>query len=208
MITALCPFERRGLKISDKQNCIPTEEPCAESARQALSELDAARSADRPYQMVLTDMHMPGMDGFGLVEEIRRRPEILPVTVVMLPSTGQSGDAEQCRRLGIHAYLNKPVRRQEAARGMQGGNLRSFGMMLDGRLPTTSIRRCGEDATLLIVLNAHDDNCPVHPRRRRAEGSGQGLGGGVGKGHARAGAERVGRENDRRSLRGSGDQRE
>ena len=46
---------------------------------------------------------------------------------------------------------------------MQDGNLRSFGMMLDGRLPTTSIRRCGEDATLLIVLNAHDDNCPVHP---------------------------------------------
>ena len=46
---------------------------------------------------------------------------------------------------------------------MQDGNLRSFGMMLDGRLPTTSIRRCGEDTTLLIVLNAHDDNCPVHP---------------------------------------------
>jgi hypothetical protein len=39
---------------------------------------------------------------------------------------------------------------------MQDGNLRSFGMMLDGRLPTTSIRRCGEDATLLIVLNAHE----------------------------------------------------
>jgi hypothetical protein len=48
---------------------------------------------------------------------------------------------------------------------MQDGNLRSFGMILDGRLPTTSIRRCGEDATLLIVLNAHDENCPVHPRQ-------------------------------------------
>jgi CheY-like chemotaxis protein len=53
------------------------------------------------------------MDGFGLVQEIRRRPEILPVTAVMLTSAGHSGDAEHCRKLGIHSYLYKPVRRQE-----------------------------------------------------------------------------------------------
>jgi two-component system, sensor histidine kinase and response regulator len=86
---------------------------CAASGSEALSELDAACSAARPYQMVLTDMHMPGMDGFGLVQEIRCRPEILPVTVVMLTSAGHSGDAEHCRKLGIHSYLYKPVRRQE-----------------------------------------------------------------------------------------------
>jgi signal transduction histidine kinase/DNA-binding response OmpR family regulator len=86
---------------------------CVASGREALSELDAASIAARPYQLVLTDMHMPGMDGFGLVQEIRRRPEILPVTVVMLTSAGHSGDAEHCRKLGIHSYLYKPVRRQE-----------------------------------------------------------------------------------------------
>ncbi len=86
---------------------------CAASGSEALAELDKACSAAGPYQMVLTDMHMPGMDGFGLVQEIRRRPEILPVTVVMLTSAGHSGDAEQCRKLGIHSYLYKPVRRQE-----------------------------------------------------------------------------------------------
>jgi CheY-like chemotaxis protein/nitrogen-specific signal transduction histidine kinase/HPt (histidine-containing phosphotransfer) domain-containing protein len=86
---------------------------CAASGSEALSELDAACSAARPYQMVLTDMHMPGMDGFGLVQEIRCRPEILPVTMVMLTSAGHSGDAEHCRKLGIHSYLYKPVRRQE-----------------------------------------------------------------------------------------------
>ncbi len=86
---------------------------CADGAREALLKLDAACGAARPYQLILTDMHMPGMDGFGLVEEIRRRPEILPVTVVMLTSAGHSGDAEHCRKLGIHSYLYKPVRRQE-----------------------------------------------------------------------------------------------
>jgi two-component system sensor histidine kinase/response regulator len=86
---------------------------CAEGAIQALSELDAACSAGRHYQLILTDMHMPDMDGFGLVQEIRRRPEVFPVTVVMLTSAGHSGDAEHCRELGIHAYLYKPVRKQE-----------------------------------------------------------------------------------------------
>jgi two-component system, sensor histidine kinase and response regulator len=86
---------------------------CAASGSEALIELDAASRAGRPYQLILTDMQMPGMDGFGLVQEIRRRPEILSVTVVMLTSAGHTGDAEHCRKLGIHSYLYKPVRRQE-----------------------------------------------------------------------------------------------
>ncbi len=86
---------------------------CTESADHALSDLDSARKAQEPYQLVLTDMHMPDMDGFGLVQEIRRRPEILPLTVVMLTSAGHAGDAERCRELGIQAYLYKPVRKQE-----------------------------------------------------------------------------------------------
>jgi len=46
---------------------------CADGASEALLELDAACGAARPYQLILTDMHMPGMDGFGLVQEIRSR---------------------------------------------------------------------------------------------------------------------------------------
>ena len=56
---------------------------------------------------------MPDMDGFGLVEEIRRSPELSPLTVVMLTSAGHPGDAERCRKLGISSYLYKPVRKRE-----------------------------------------------------------------------------------------------
>ncbi len=86
---------------------------CAESAREALSELESRSKGEQHYQLILTDMHMPRTDGFGLVQEIRRRPEVYPVTVVMLTSAGHSGDAEHCRELGIHSYLYKPVRKQE-----------------------------------------------------------------------------------------------
>ena len=86
---------------------------CAEDAEQALSQLDSGYNAGQPYQLVLTDMHMPDIDGYGLVEQIRRRPELPPVTVVMLTSAGHPGDVERCRRLGIPAYLFKPVRKRE-----------------------------------------------------------------------------------------------
>jgi two-component system sensor histidine kinase/response regulator len=86
---------------------------CTESAEQALSELDLACKGAKPYQLVLTDMHMPYMDGFELVEQIRRNPDLSPVTVVMLTSAGHQGDAERCRKLGISSYLYKPVRKRE-----------------------------------------------------------------------------------------------
>jgi two-component system sensor histidine kinase/response regulator len=86
---------------------------CSESAERALSELHSGYHAGQPYQLVLTDMHMPRTDGFGLVEEIRHSPELSPVTVIMLTSAGHPGDVERCRKLGIPAYLFKPVRKRE-----------------------------------------------------------------------------------------------
>jgi CheY-like chemotaxis protein len=86
---------------------------CVEGGEQALAELWSAHKAEKPYQLILTDMHMPKMDGFALVRQVRRRPELSAVTVMMLTSTGHRGDAERCRELEIAAYLYKPVRKQE-----------------------------------------------------------------------------------------------
>ncbi|HWI14240.1 MAG TPA: glycogen debranching enzyme GlgX, partial [Burkholderiales bacterium] len=37
------------------------------------------------------------------------------------------------------------------------GNMRAFGMLIDGRAQTTGVKRRGSDATILLVLNAHHD---------------------------------------------------
>jgi two-component system, sensor histidine kinase and response regulator len=86
---------------------------CCESAEQALSELESGYNEGQAYQLVLTDMHMPLVDGYGLVEEIRHSPGISPVTVIMLTSAGHPGDVERCRALRIQSYLFKPVRKRE-----------------------------------------------------------------------------------------------
>jgi two-component system, sensor histidine kinase and response regulator len=79
----------------------------------ALAELLAAKTANDPYGLILTDMHMPKMDGFALVECIKQRLEQSTSTIMMLTSGGQRGDAARCEDLGISAYLLKPVRQSE-----------------------------------------------------------------------------------------------
>ena len=84
-----------------------------EGGEEALAELFAAREAGNPYAMILADMHMPGMDGFALVERIRQMPELSTTTVMMLTSAGHPGDASRCQELGVAAYLLKPIRQSE-----------------------------------------------------------------------------------------------
>ena len=86
---------------------------CVEGGSQALSELVSACQAGDPYRLVVTDMNMPEMDGFTLVEQMRSNPKLSAVTVMMLSSASHRGDVERCRQLGILAYLFKPVRKRE-----------------------------------------------------------------------------------------------
>jgi two-component system, sensor histidine kinase and response regulator len=87
---------------------------------QALDELSAADSINEAYGLVLTDMHMPKMDGFELVGHIRERSKHSTATIMMLTSGGQRGDVARCQELGIAAYLQKPVRAAE----LQGAIIR------------------------------------------------------------------------------------
>jgi CheY-like chemotaxis protein len=80
---------------------------------QALDALLAAQNANHPYSLILTDMHMPKMDGFEFVTHMKERMKLSTATIMMLTSGGQRGDAARCAELGIAAYLLKPVRQAE-----------------------------------------------------------------------------------------------
>ena len=85
----------------------------AASVPEALIQLRAAQKTGRPFALVLTDVQMPGADGFELVETIRADRAIAGATVIMLTSGGRSGDGARCRALGIAAQLAKPIKRSE-----------------------------------------------------------------------------------------------
>jgi two-component system sensor histidine kinase/response regulator len=84
-----------------------------ESGEKALRELSEAHRTGAPYSLILTDLLMPGMDGFGFVEKVRERSEFASTTILILTSAGHRGDGSRCHELGVAAYLLKPVRRSE-----------------------------------------------------------------------------------------------
>jgi CheY-like chemotaxis protein len=85
----------------------------AEDGSGALRALAQAREANEHFTLVLTDSTMPEMDGFQLVGEIRKNPQLSDTTILMLTSAGQRGDAGRCRALGLEGYLTKPVSQSE-----------------------------------------------------------------------------------------------
>ncbi len=86
---------------------------CVRSGDEALAELATAHDSGNPFRLVVTDMHMPGMDGFSLVEKIRSIPGLAAATIMMLSSAGRRGDLARCQELGLSASLTKPVRQNE-----------------------------------------------------------------------------------------------
>ena len=78
----------------------------------------AGTSGDGPFALLLTDAHMPEMDGFALVENIRQEADLHNLAIMMLTSSGQRGDAARCREVGIAAYLVKPIVQQQLLDGI------------------------------------------------------------------------------------------
>jgi len=83
------------------------------NAWEAMGLIQQAQQAGEAYRLVVTDAHMPRMDGFMLAEEIKQDPAISSTVIMMLTSGDRPEDIVRCDRLGIAAYLLKPVKQSE-----------------------------------------------------------------------------------------------
>ncbi|MFG0334781.1 MAG: response regulator, partial [Maioricimonas sp. JB049] len=84
-----------------------------EGGPQAFTRLSEFAASDGPLPLLLSDVNMPGMDGFMLVEQLRQSPQLKDATVILLTSGGRPGDAARGRELRIAAQLMKPVKSSE-----------------------------------------------------------------------------------------------
>ncbi|MEM8667066.1 MAG: response regulator [Planctomycetota bacterium] len=85
----------------------------AESGSEALRLLGQGTLPEPKPLVVLTDIHMPDMDGFMLAEEIRKRWTKSDAVIIALTSGGHIGNLRQRETLGISAELLKPVKQSE-----------------------------------------------------------------------------------------------
>jgi len=76
----------------------------AEDGLEALKKLAAQR-----FDIVLTDINMPVMDGLKLVHRIRTDETLKDIPVVIITTEGGSEDRQRALALGANAYITKPI---------------------------------------------------------------------------------------------------
>ena len=79
----------------------------------AMKYLKRAASKGKPFDLVILDRQMPGMNGVQLARQIKCDDEIAKVRLIMLSSVNQLEQTGQWYTAGIEAYINKPVRQVE-----------------------------------------------------------------------------------------------
>jgi CheY-like chemotaxis protein len=78
----------------------------------ALERLAAAQTAGQPFDLILLDRMMPGMDGLEVLTRLRADPAYGQVRVVLQTSIDEAGEGRRARALGADDTLVKPVRRR------------------------------------------------------------------------------------------------
>ena len=83
----------------------------AAGGAEGLALLEEAAGRGRAFPLAIVDARMPEMDGFALCERLRGDPSLAGATILLLPpSPGSPREAARCRRLGVGAWLAKPVK--------------------------------------------------------------------------------------------------
>ncbi|MEP9363416.1 response regulator [Nocardioides sp. CN2-186] len=89
------------------------------SAPEALATLREAVRSRQPFDVVLLDLVMPGVDGLELARQVRADPA-LAGTEMLLLSSDQTISRQLIANAGIHATLSKPVREAELHNALLG----------------------------------------------------------------------------------------
>jgi len=72
----------------------------------------AQRTGGNPV-VILLDLKMPRMDGVEVLKQIKADQQLRVIPIVVLTSSRESRDLEECYKLGVNAYVVKPVRFSE-----------------------------------------------------------------------------------------------
>ena len=85
----------------------------ASTASEALAMLYTSVGRGKPYDLVIIDMQMPGMDGLTLAQTIKSDPKLKSARLILLTSLGQRYDGPAAREAGFSGSLTKPVRKDQ-----------------------------------------------------------------------------------------------
>jgi len=68
-----------------------------------------ARIAEAPVDLVLLDLRMPRLDGFGVLKRLRAGAKYARLPIVALTASAMAGDRDSVLAAGFSEYISKPV---------------------------------------------------------------------------------------------------
>ena len=86
-----------------------------ETGKQALEYLDRCIEATENHQrrslpsLILLDLNLPGIDGRGVLHRIKQNPQLKQIPTVILTTSNNPKDIEDCYQLGGNSYLLKAM---------------------------------------------------------------------------------------------------
>ncbi len=121
------------------------------NGQEALLKIESARLNGQPFDLIITDHHMPGMDGINLVKQIKESiPGASQPVILMLSSLEKNLYQHEADKTGINKFISKPVKLHELnstllslfEKNMQNDSLHpSFG----------SIEKITQAASIMVV---------------------------------------------------------
>ena len=111
---------RRFLIVDDSEDTIVMLEELLRvsgaNVMTATNGADALRiAAENDFDVILSDISMPEMDGFEFLHRLRQLPDRQHVPVVAITGFGRRADIERARTAGFFAHLTKPLNLQALA---------------------------------------------------------------------------------------------
>lgn len=110
--------------------------------------LEALEKMDKIMpDLIMSDISMPEMDGYGLYNAVRSRPEWVTIPFIFLTARGERTEVFASKKLGVEDYLVKPVERHELVATIRSRLERSQQLML------AQLQQAYE-ASLIMLANA------------------------------------------------------
>jgi two-component system sensor histidine kinase/response regulator len=120
-------------------------------ARHALAVMRDAADGPGRFDVLISDCQMPEVDGFTLARQVKRDESLAATPVVLLTSIGSPSDVARCRKIGVNAYLSKPVKHSDLLDAL----VTAFGVST--RRPPSSTRAVRARVRPLRILVAEDN---------------------------------------------------
>lgn len=81
------------------------------SGEEGLEKLRKSLAGEKPFQLVLMDWKLPGLDGIATSKKIKEDVALAHIPIIMMTFLGREEEMRQAETVGVEAFLIKPIKR-------------------------------------------------------------------------------------------------